>query len=411
MKKSTLPPFEKKLQQMQLFLRNNRRITAAASVCTLLLVLLLLSGHYNLATRTLVTETNEWVLSDDYIAWLKTQINDVTVETLREGTINGSLSTYIESNDIAGITNLIIGELDERLEEENPTFLEENPHITEYLNTYIETSFSEAITHLSKTEIQYLSEETYTYIAEYITADLEDTLGRITSLEDMTASLSNRATSLEDSSNLLSTKTTSLEEASDTLALRADSLEESSNTLALRADTLEEEQNSLSSGLMDTNAEIAAIKEELQNLHAEISNIDRYYPINSLYLSFSDTNPSQLFGGTWEQIACGATLVGAGTGVDSSGVSKAFALGETGGTYNHLLTVAELPSHSHSLTTLNSLNVAYVGSIDNTFAGGSLAVYQVSGNAATLQTSNAGGNTAFSLQTPYLTVYIWKRIS
>lgn len=38
--------------------------------------------------------------------------------------------------------------------------------------------------------------------------------------------------------------------------------------------------------------------------------VDSIYPINSIYLSLSDTNPSALFGGVWEQIAKGRTIVG-----------------------------------------------------------------------------------------------------
>lgn len=38
-----------------------------------------------------------------------------------------------------------------------------------------------------------------------------------------------------------------------------------------------------------------------------------YYPVGSIYLSVVNTNPSRWFGGTWEQIAKGRTLVGVDT--------------------------------------------------------------------------------------------------
>lgn len=34
--------------------------------------------------------------------------------------------------------------------------------------------------------------------------------------------------------------------------------------------------------------------------------VDLIYPVGSVYLSVSSTNPSQLFGGTWEQITQGS---------------------------------------------------------------------------------------------------------
>ena len=37
------------------------------------------------------------------------------------------------------------------------------------------------------------------------------------------------------------------------------------------------------------------------------------YPVGAIYLSINNTNPGVLFGGTWEQIAQGRTLVGVDT--------------------------------------------------------------------------------------------------
>lgn len=47
-------------------------------------------------------------------------------------------------------------------------------------------------------------------------------------------------------------------------------------------------------------------------LNKTLSNmfLDICYPIGSIYLSVSDTSPQSIYGGTWEQISKGRTLVG-----------------------------------------------------------------------------------------------------
>lgn len=61
------------------------------------------------------------------------------------------------------------------------------------------------------------------------------------------------------------------------------------------------------------------------------------YPVGAVYISFADTDPSELFGGTWEPIE-GRFLLAA---------SSDYEVGSTGGEATHKLTVAEMPSHTH----------------------------------------------------------------
>ena len=77
-------------------------------------------------------------------------------------------------------------------------------------------------------------------------------------------------------------------------------------------------------------------------------NILEAYPVGSIYLSTNETSPADLFGGTWEAYGQGRTLVGVGTGEDTRGEQLEFLINQTGGEYKHLLTVEEMPSHSHT---------------------------------------------------------------
>ena len=70
--------------------------------------------------------------------------------------------------------------------------------------------------------------------------------------------------------------------------------------------------------------------------------VDVIYPVGSIYMSSNSTNPSILFGGEWEQIAQGRTLIGQGTGKDSNSEQKTFNNGATGGEYSHVLTRNEI---------------------------------------------------------------------
>ena len=65
--------------------------------------------------------------------------------------------------------------------------------------------------------------------------------------------------------------------------------------------------------------------------------INTIYPVGSIYMSVNSTNPSVLFGGTWEQIKDTFLLATGDT----------YANGSTGGEATHTLTVNEMPSHTH----------------------------------------------------------------
>ena len=71
--------------------------------------------------------------------------------------------------------------------------------------------------------------------------------------------------------------------------------------------------------------------------------VDRVYPVGSIYISVISTDPGELFGGTWELLAPGRTLVC--INANDSDFSQAR---KTGGEKAHVLSAAEMPSHTHT---------------------------------------------------------------
>lgn len=121
---------------------------------------------------------------------------------------------------------------------------------------------------------------------------------------------------------------------------------------------------------------------------------DMIYPVDSIYISINNVNPSTLFGGTWERIKDTFLLAAGDT----------YAGGSTGGEATHALTTSEMPAHNHSIYYPNSggpgdSNICYPAdsNIKNTWY------------AEMCKTSNTGDGVAHNNMPPYLAVYIWKR--
>ena len=119
------------------------------------------------------------------------------------------------------------------------------------------------------------------------------------------------------------------------------------------------------------------------------------YPVGSIYMSVNNTDPSTLFGGTWEQIK-DMFLLSAG---------DTYAAGSTGGEAQHTLTVEEMPEHQHSLhyRSIYSGDGSTSAITSKSYSSGSTS--KENGAIAT------GGGQAHNNMPPYLAVYVWKRIS
>lgn len=192
----------------------------------------------------------------------------------------------------------------------------------------------------------------------------------------------------------------------------------------------------------------AAAKKDIEDLKSKIDSVlSKAYPVGAIYCSTVETNPHDLFGfGTWEYIEQGRVLLSQG--------SK-YSAGTTGGAETHTLTVQEMPSHKHGGATGDSgahthtgvaseagehthtgvvynagagigqyrgargLDILKVKPYDDTVldvtinkAGAhnhDVAINSVDNHTHTINTEGEGQ--AHSIMQPYVSVYMWKRVS
>lgn len=146
-----------------------------------------------------------------------------------------------------------------------------------------------------------------------------------------------------------------------------------------------------------------------------LCNLLDVYPIGSIYMNFTNVNPSNLFGGTWRQLK-GRFLVGQGAceanTTDWFGNCEAgwtdMLEAEMGGEVTHKLTVNEMPSHYHDTAMYNYGTKNVNGGFNFTYANKNSGWHDGLG---TMYIKPTGGNQTHNNMPPYIVVYMWQRIS
>ena len=185
--------------------------------------------------------------------------------------------------------------------------------------------------------------------------------------------------------------------------------------------------------------------DENANVTIQQLNILQAYPVGSIYMSVVETDPAELFGGTWEAIAPGRVLIGAGE--YSSSIN--YTAGTTGGVTSKTLTSSNIPKHTHTVeikqtaATHNHKNGVYdetapgngplstnygavkmhptatqhVMAADSSAFGTNTQLYMgytsetsaTHTHEVTVGDYGAKNPTEISVMQPYLVVYMWKR--
>lgn len=166
------------------------------------------------------------------------------------------------------------------------------------------------------------------------------------------------------------------------------------------------------------NGQLPAINDEsLNDVQTNINKgiddfIAEMYPIGKVEIFFDAESHSNYMGFTWQKVAEGKMLVGAGTGTDKNNISKTFNAGDNAGEYEHKQTVDELAEHIHKDITVDGtkFKIANHGII----AGNDLTVLASNGASNTIKTGNIEKTStpqkAMNVTNPSFGVYIWQRV-
>jgi hypothetical protein len=140
--------------------------------------------------------------------------------------------------------------------------------------------------------------------------------------------------------------------------------------------------------------------------------IGLFYPVGSIYLTINNVNPGIIFGfGEWEQIK-DKFLLSAG---------DTYSAGSTGGESAHTLAYKELPKTNGKIIMHHASVATNIHQVVGCFTAGSVVQgkYRQGGTLLDSDTvsigeinfSNGGEDVPHNNMPPYLTVYMWKRIS
>jgi len=184
---------------------------------------------------------------------------------------------------------------------------------------------------------------------------------------------------------------------------------------------LEDEINNINENVNKANKEINEVKRDTYNLKIEFQKdlLERVYPVGSYYWSSNNISPEELFGGKWEQI----------NGRFIFATDDRHPVGSEGGEESHVLTINEMPSHSHNYqrsTFNNTIKVKEDNSANNKCPCShvynimnmnnlmrnnfSMNRFYNNNNFNNLLTEFTGSGYAHNNMPPYLAAYCWRRI-
>ena len=149
------------------------------------------------------------------------------------------------------------------------------------------------------------------------------------------------------------------------------------------------------------------VADALKSAKAEIykqAKLDAH-PVGSYYWSNDSTSPATLFGGTWEALPAGYTLIAQGSGTDEYG-SFTYEAGKKYGERKHPLTTDEMAPHTHESPD----NAAgYYAGWGSKSGDGWVTQSANRTDGGNWKTKSTGGGQAHNNLPPSVCAYCWKR--
>ena len=171
------------------------------------------------------------------------------------------------------------------------------------------------------------------------------------------------------------------------------------NALQTRVNGMQTTVNSVQSTVDTMQRTVASLQTKTNNTQTNLNNYWKtIYPVGSIYMSVSATNPGSIIGGTWVLWGSGRVPVCVnGNDSDFNTVEK------TGGEKKHTLTVNEIPPHWHMIRVMSEGDSDPDWDKDNYVKAGA------NSQEAGAYTESAGSGYSHNNLQPYITCYMWKR--
>ncbi len=269
-----------------------KRIAGACAIGVLVGALLIGTGVYNHTTRHMVEEANQTMMGNDYVEWIRDQIGEATAQgmaayvTAEEGVTatrtekdnEYRLSDFINHGDIEAMSDMILTEIDRRYEETGDAFSEgQKDQLNRLVQSELNSSIEDAMTSLMEQNRENLTEETYHYVAEYVTKNMDSVLktanlneAAIQSLQKDTLSNTEKVSALMREAEAwnqrleqLNTKQVEEDAYAKTTGNRVTALESDTALLGKKLDAADLELETAKTQLSNTNLSLASLEQSL----------------------------------------------------------------------------------------------------------------------------------------------------